>query len=152
MRWVSRARMARTGSSLSFAFALLAFCFCVSDVFAGSTPCQSISLEGSGYTVCEIDLRRHVVRLFWRKPDGEPYGYLAALPPTQRAGRLVFAMNAGMYGPGYRPVGLYVENGRELVRANTKAGPGNFHMRPNGIFYVVEGPPGGLATGRFLHN
>ena len=142
--------MARTGSSLSFAFALLAFCFCASDVFAGSTPCQSISLEGSGYTVCELDLRRHVVRLFWRKPDGEPYGYLTALPPAQRAGRLVFAMNAGMYDPGYRPVGLYVENGRELVRANTKAGPGNFHVRPNGVFYAVGETAGVLDTGSFL--
>src|SRR4029077_10280246 len=99
----------------------LASCVCAAEGLAASTPCQSISLGGSGYTVCEIDLRRHAVKLFWRKPDGEPYGYLAALPPAQRAGRLVFATNAGMYDPGYRPVGLYVENGRELVRANTKA-------------------------------
>src|ERR1700730_2678941 len=117
MRWVSRVRMARTGSSLSFAFALLAFCFCASDVFAGSTPCQSISLEGSGYTVCEIDLRRHAVRLFWRKPDGEPYGYLTALPPAQRAGRLVFATNDGMYDPGCQPGGPHVEARRAMQRA-----------------------------------
>jgi uncharacterized protein YigE (DUF2233 family) len=142
--------MARGGTCLAFAFGLLAFCFCAADVFAASTPCQSISLEGSGYIVCEIDLRRHVVRLFWRKPGGEPYGYLAALPPAQRAGRLVFAMNAGMYDPAYRPVGLYVENGRELVRANTRPGPGNFHMRPNGIFYIVGVTAGVLDTGSFL--
>ena len=140
----------RSCGLLVFAFSLLTFCVCAAEVLAASTPCQSISLEGSGYTVCEIDLRRHVVRLFWRKPDGEPFGYLAALPPAQRAGRLVFAMNAGMYDPAYRPVGLYVENGRELVRANTKAGPGNFHMRPNGVFYIVGETAGVLDTGSFL--
>src|ERR1051326_493939 len=141
--------MVRRATRLSFAFGALAF-FCASDALAGSPPCQSISLDGSGYTVCEIDLRRHAVRLVWRKPDGEPYGFLAALPEAQRSGRLVFATNAGMYPPDYRPVGLYVENGRELVRANTRPGPGNFHMRPNGIFYVAGETAGVLDTGSFL--
>lgn len=135
---------------LSFSFGLLTLCFCASAAFAASTPCESITLEGSAYTVCAVDLRRHAVKLFWRKPDGEPYGYLAALPSEPRAGRLVFAMNAGMFDPAYRPVGLYVENGRELVRANTKPGPGNFHMRPNGIFYAAGETAGVLDTGSFL--
>ena len=55
-----------------------------------------------------------------------------------------------MYDPDYRPVGLYVENGRELVRTNTKAGPGNFHMRPNGVLYVTAESAGVLETGSFL--
>ena len=42
-----------------------------------------------------------------------------------------------MYHPDNSPVGLYVEDGRELARVNTNAGPGNFHMRPNGVFYVT---------------
>jgi uncharacterized protein YigE (DUF2233 family) len=140
----------RSCGLLVLAFGLLALCFRASDSFAGSIPCQSFSFEGAAYTICEIDMRRHAVRLFWRKPDGEPYGYLAALPEAQRSGRLVFAMNAGMYAPDYRPVGLYVENGRELVRANTRAGPGNFHMRPNGIFFVAGETAGVLDTGSFL--
>jgi uncharacterized protein YigE (DUF2233 family) len=55
-----------------------------------------------------------------------------------------------MYDPAYRPVGLYVENGRELVHANTRPGPGNFHMRPNGIFYVAGETAGVLDTLSFL--
>jgi uncharacterized protein YigE (DUF2233 family) len=138
----------RSCGLLSFALALL-ICFRAS-AFAAPIPCQSVTAEGSGYTVCEVDLRHHAVRLFWRKPDGDPYLYLAALPPAQHAGRLVFATNAGMFDPAHRPVGLYVENGRELVRANTKAGPGNFHMRPNGVFYIVGETAGVLDTGSFL--
>src|ERR1043166_3706697 len=136
-------------TTLSLAFGLVAS-FGASATCAPPTPCQSITLEGSGYTVCEVDLRRHAVRLFWRKPDGEPYRHLTALPAAQRAGRLVFATNAGMYDPAYRPGGLYVENGRELVRANTRAGPGNFHMRPNGIFYIAGETAGVLDTASFL--
>jgi len=135
---------------LSFAFALLTFCSYSCAVSAASPPCQSLTVEGSAYAVCEVDLRHQAVKLFWRKPDGEPYGHLATLPAAQRAGRLLFATNAGMYDPAYRPVGLYVENGRELVHANTRPGPGNFHMRPNGIFYVAGDTAGVLDTVSFL--
>jgi len=36
--------------------------------------------------------------------------------------RLLFATNAGMFDPALKPVGLYVEQGRELVHANTLSG------------------------------
>src|SRR5262249_17922031 len=76
-------------------------------------------------------------RLFWKKPDGTVYGYPSSLPRILgSSGRLLFATNGGMYHEDSSPVGLYVEQGRELVRANTNAGPGNFHMKPNGVFYV----------------
>ena len=144
-------RILRNGAlRLRYCALLLAFCFYTSGAFAASVPCQSFTAEGSAYTVCEVDLHRHAVRLFWRKPDGDPYGHLAALPSAQRTGRLLFATNAGMYDPAYRPVGLYVENGRELVRANTRPGPGNFHMRPNGVFYVAGETAGVLDTVSFL--
>jgi uncharacterized protein YigE (DUF2233 family) len=61
-------------------------------------------------------------------------------------------MNAGMYHPDLAPVGLYVENGVQLVPANTQAGPGNFHMKPNGVFYLDgDGVGVGVAeTTRYL--
>src|SRR6266852_5983176 len=115
-------------------------------------PCRAITHEGSDYTVCEIDLRRQVVNFFWKRADGHPYGYLSSLPHElgNRSGRLLFATNAGMYNPDYRPVGLYVENGRELVRANTRTGPGNFHMKPNGVLYVAGHLPGSSKLVCFL--
>ena len=83
---------------------------------AGSAPCQPVTYEHSEYTVCEVDLRRQSVKLFWKKPDGQPYEYLSSLPPrapvTTRLWRLLFATNGGMYYPDNSPVGLYVEAGR----------------------------------------
>jgi uncharacterized protein YigE (DUF2233 family) len=120
---------------------------------ARKSPCAPISFEGRSYTICEAPLDRFSIRLFWRRPDGEPYGYLSSLPKTGEKGeRLAFALNAGMFHPDYKPVGLYVENGRELVRANTNNGPGNFHLKPNGVFYVNGNEAGVMETGAFLKN
>jgi uncharacterized protein YigE (DUF2233 family) len=132
---------------------LALFVFLISEVSirAESAPCQPVAYEHSEYTVCEVDLRRQSVRLFWKKPDGYPYEYLSSLPRALGNSRhLLFATNGGMYHPDNSPVGLYVEEGRELVRVNTSAGPGNFHMRPNGVFYVTGEVAGVLETRSFI--
>jgi len=133
-------------------FGLLLLLPSAAAILAEPLPCRSFTYEGSDYTVCEIDLRQQVVKFFWNRADGHPYGYLSSLPHAlgNRSGRLLFAMNAGMYNPDYHPVGLYIENGRELVRVNMRTGPGNFHMRPNGVFYVAGEFAGVLDTGSFL--
>ena len=60
------------------------------------------------------------------------------------------AMNAGMYHADGSPVGLYVEGGQQFVKANTAGGPGNFHLKPNGVFYVTGETAGVMETGKFL--
>jgi uncharacterized protein YigE (DUF2233 family) len=120
---------------------------------AQSLPvCSVVTHESARYTVCEVDLRRQTTRLFWKRPDGESFGYLQQLPATDAAtGRkLQFAVNAGMYHPDYRPVGLYVENKRELAKASTTRGPGNFHLKPNGIFYIAGTTAGVMETAAYL--
>ena len=118
---------------------------------AGKQPCAPFSFDGHNYTLCEAPLSRFDIQIFWKRPDGAPYTYLSALPKTdKKEGKLAFALNAGMFHPDYRPVGLYVEDGREMVRASRASGPGNFHLRPNGIFYAGEGEAGVLETGAFL--
>jgi uncharacterized protein YigE (DUF2233 family) len=108
--------------------------------------------ERSAYTICEVDLHRQTIRLYWKRPDGTPYSYLSALPRALEgeAGQLLFATNAGMFDPALKPVGLYVEHGRELVHANTRSGYGNFHMKPNGIFYLSADRAAVAETGAFL--
>lgn len=118
---------------------------------ASPALCRPVRHEDSGYVVCTIDLRRQEVRLFWKAPDGDPYGTLSRLAATQPTGRpLLAATNAGMYHADLSPVGLYVEDGRQLKAANTANGPGNFHLKPNGVFFVEKGRAGILETGAFL--
>ena len=119
---------------------------------AEAQPCRSMQYERTPYTICEVDLRKHMIRLYWKRSDGTPYTYLSGLPRnlSGEAGRLLFATNAGMFDPALKPVGLYVEQGQELVRANAKSGYGNFHMKPNGVFYVSGGMAAVAETRAFL--
>jgi len=140
------------GNFSRFGLALLILLVPEVSIRAKSAPCQPVTYEHNEYTVCEVDLRRQSVKLFWKKPDGHPYEYLSSLPPAlgSHSQCLLFATNGGMYHPDNSPVGLYIEEGRELVPANTSAGPGNFHMRPNGVFYVTGEVAGILETRSFI--
>lgn len=112
--------------------------------------CRQISHEGAGYTVCRFSLRAFQVRLFLTDPDGQFYTSLTTLVRSPAGAGLAMAMNAGMYHSDLRPVGLYVEDGRQLTRPNTAGGPGNFHMKPNGVFFIADGRAGVLETGAYL--
>jgi uncharacterized protein YigE (DUF2233 family) len=119
---------------------------------AQGRTCSPVAHDGENYIVCQVDLRMHRLDLFWKDRKGEPYGSLNALNrQLQSEGqRPLFTMNAGMYHAELDPVGLYVQNGRESVRASTTNGPGNFHLKPNGVFFVANGKAGVLETGQFL--
>lgn len=111
--------------------------------------CKPVQSAGETYTVCTADLRRERVRVFWLGPDGLPYSSLSSLA-AKEGPRLGFAMNGGMYDTGQAPVGLYVEDGREMKGVSTANGPGNFHLKPNGIFYVKGDRAGVLETTHYL--
>ena len=65
-------------------------------------------------------------------------------------------MNGGMYEEDLSPVGLHIENGKQLAKANTATVKGppsrvpNFYKKPNGVFYLGKGGAGILVTERFL--
>jgi uncharacterized protein YigE (DUF2233 family) len=114
--------------------------------------CHPLVDNGSRYTVCTYDARTDKLQLFWRDPEGKPYGgYDTLASSLKQVGKtLAFGMNAGMYHPDSSPVGLYVEEGRQIIPANTRSGAGNFHLKPNGIFYFGRGGAGVMETERFL--
>ncbi len=126
-------------------------------VCAGVAPaaaaCAPKSFDGARFTVCAFDPRHEDIRLFWKGADGRPYGSLAALADSLKAKgqALAFAMNAGMFKEDQSPVGLYVEGGRRLHDADTRGGgKTNFHMKPNGVFWIGDGAAGVTETSRFL--
>jgi len=122
-----------------------------------STPfafsyCEREVFEEKSYIVCRADPTRAEIRLFLYDEAGEAYKRFAPLNAmlAKRGERLAFAMNAGMYHANYNAVGLYVEEGREYHAISTKEGPGNFHMMPNGVFYLEGGKAGILDTQAYL--
>jgi uncharacterized protein YigE (DUF2233 family) len=131
---------------------LLAILLAVPALAAPRSPCQDMEDDGASYTVCAFDARRDQIRLFLADEKGEVYGSFSSLETAlaRKGEKLAFAMNAGMYDQDRFPVGLYVEDGRTGKRANTRAGAGNFHMKPNGVFWVEGGRVGVTETHRFL--
>lgn len=60
---------------------------------------------------------------------------------------LHFAMNGGIYKPDYSPQGLLITNGEIISPRDTSTGiPDNFHMTPNGIFWVTNTYEVGIGT------
>jgi uncharacterized protein YigE (DUF2233 family) len=99
---------------------------------------KSVERGGVRFCVVEIDLGTAALGLYWKGKDGRVYGGFEEL--RKGLGRpLIFAANAGIFEPGYFPTGLHVEEGRELTPLNLKEGPGNFYMKPNGVFLIDQG-------------
>lgn len=118
---------------------------------AGAVEGRDLDVDGVGYRVVTVDLRRETLEAHWRDADGKPFETIDALRAWGEAHglRLAFATNAGIYDGQYRPLGLYVEDGRTLRPLNTAKGnprAGNFSMQPNGVFYVGADGRGGVLT------
>lgn len=107
--------------------------------------CTAEIYEGNAYTICRFDLRQDHLRLFSLDDKGEPFGSFSALELAleDKGQSLAFGMNAGMYGEDLKPIGLYIEDGTMLRKLNRRNGPGNFHLKPNGVFFI-DGPKGGV--------
>ena len=105
---------------------------------ATASACREVMFEGSSFTVCPAKRKHSSVSLHLEARDGKMLRSLAALKQEMsRAGRApLFAMNAGMYDDKGAPIGLYVADGKARRGLNLKAGGGNFHLKPNGVFWV----------------
>lgn len=116
---------------------------------AEEAPCQKRTLRQRAVTVCTLDLTRQSARLYFKDQSGRPFGSLSSINERAHAqpGKMLFAMNAGMYHPDLSPVGLYIESGAEMKRISLAGGAGNFHMLPNGVFYL-KGRSAGVMESR----
>ncbi len=115
--------------------------------------CRSETFEGDRYTVCVFDPSSGLLRLFWGDDAGRPYRTFSALSSALEASgaELVFAINGGMFQADFKPVGLHVEDGRELRPLNRRPAPDirpvpNFYKMPNGVFYLDRDGGAGVVT------
>lgn len=89
-----------------------------------------------------VDLKTQNLKLYWQNDQGEQLLDFDGLKNylKEKGEELVFATNGGMYLEGYAPQGLYIENGKTIKTLDTlQKGYGNFYMKPNGVFCVIEG-------------
>ena len=102
-----------------------------------AAACSKVTFEESDFTICRAEPGKHDLMLVDRGADGKPMRNFDQLDARlgERFPRMAFAMNAGMYDDKGAPIGYYVEDGAVQAPLNRRDGPGNFHMKPNGVFY-----------------
>ena len=109
-----------------------------------ASACHQERFEDSSFTVCEPDGGAIEIRTGHRS--------FASLQAAlgDRAKDVAFAMNAGMFDEQGRPIGLMIENGRQVHAINRREGGGNFHLMPNGVFLVrKDGTADVMESSRF---
>jgi uncharacterized protein YigE (DUF2233 family) len=118
---------------------------------APEDACQSVVFEGAPLTDCTADPATDSIRIIVGPDGGEPYRSLAAFAAKRprHAAPLRFVMNAGMFGEDGRPIGYTVSAGKRLHGLNRASAPGNFYLKPNGVFLGSGGKWQVLGTEAF---
>lgn len=136
-----KAKRIATLASLGALIALSACEFRLEDDAAAEMEslCVAVMFEGTPFTHCTAEPARHHVGMdLAAEGSEEPFRSLYRFSiefPVKRAPYVLLAMNGGMFDAEGQPIGYYVEEGRRLTVLNENDGPGNFHLRPNGVFF-----------------
>ncbi len=139
-------RVSKNPSLLGRAFCVLAI-VCVAnaeDTPASDTPIQYSlkSFEGGEFHVVRVDLARAAISAVWKDSAGQPLLTFGNALKQLRESKVepLFMTNAGIFTPSVAPGGLYVQSGEVKVPINRNNGEGNFHLKPNGVFFInVDG-------------
>jgi uncharacterized protein YigE (DUF2233 family) len=102
----------------------------------------------------KVDISKADLRLYWKNDKGQQFNSIANLKTwvESKNKKLVFAMNGGMYMEDRSPLGLYIENSKQLRRLNTAHGSGNFYLQPNGVFYITTDNKAGICKTQDFEN
>lgn len=119
------------------------------------SACRSVTFENVPLTHCIADPAEHHITMELGAGTGgredTPYRNLAILAQSRGpdAPGVAFAVNGGMYDGEGRPIGYYVEGGNRTKELSLSDGPGNFHMKPNGVFFGADGKWQIMASDEF---
>ncbi len=114
--------------------------------------CRLENFANNRYQLCVFNPAQVRIALHLKNPEGEYYRSLGHFIRQQKTATRepLFAMNAGMYHPDWRPVGLYIENKQQIAAlVQGQRGSGNFFIQPNGVFYTTHGKAQVTTTARF---
>lgn len=100
--------------------------------------CRAVRFEDSAFTECIAQPGKHKILMRIKGGDGVLLRNLKSLANFMGDKPVSFAMNAGMYDLKSVPIGYYVEDKERITKLNRADGEGNFHLRPNGVFFGNE--------------
>lgn len=116
-----------------------------------STLALTCQAADARFTVVTVDPAKENLQLFLNDEAGVPFKGFARLAESLggRGKRLELAFNAGMYHADFTPVGLLVQDGRQLAPLNLAEGKGNFFLKPNGVFVLDKNGPQVVEAGAY---
>ncbi|MEN0039770.1 MAG: phosphodiester glycosidase family protein [Pseudomonadota bacterium] len=123
------------------------FCATLGTCGAGE-GCRQAEHGGERFTVCSYQTAHVRLAVHLEDDTGEPYGILRRLEENLPVPPLM-VMNGGMYHDDLRAVGLHIEDGDQKKPLSTKDGWGNFHLLPNGVFWLDGNRVGVTETKAF---
>jgi uncharacterized protein YigE (DUF2233 family) len=115
---------------------------------ASQAGCRTVSFVDKSFIACNFDLGKDKLGVYNLDENGQPLANFASLGAyLSRHGKtLTFGMNAGMFGKDLKAIGLFVEDGKTQHKLNRRNGGGNFHLKPNGVFYISGDTLGVMET------
>lgn len=146
---------------------LLAAILCAIFGHCGDGDCRAVEHAKTTHTVCSFQVSDVVVKTHLKDKDGTPYRNLPSLvraltaqpdpknsdAKTSKAPKPaapLMVMNGGMYHSNLDAVGLYIEDSQQITGVSTKGGWGNFHLLPNGVFWMKGRKLGVTETKAFI--
>jgi len=112
---------------------------------------EQVKVNNTVYYVYRIDRKdQGKLQLVWLGDNGRPLNTFSGLIKQleKQHKRVAFALNAGIFETGPKPLGLTIIDGKEVVplnlmddpalKKNPDATPGNFYLKPNGVFYMDD--------------
>jgi uncharacterized protein YigE (DUF2233 family) len=95
-----------------------------------------------------VNPKKQDLKLYWKDDKNANFGSIQNLNQwlDKNHRTLVFAMNGGMYKPDGSPQGLFIENKKTLSPLDTSTAPGNFYLKPNGVFYLTTNNTAFICT------
>ncbi|MDP0490794.1 MAG: phosphodiester glycosidase family protein [Verrucomicrobiota bacterium JB023] len=98
---------------------------------------REVEISGNRYRVFTAEPDR--IKMVWRDEQGVPLRTFdrARAHLERGSAEVAMLMNGGIFEPGLRPSGWYVEEGRTLAALNLRDGRGNFFLKPNGVFAIL---------------
>ncbi|MBD2841730.1 phosphodiester glycosidase family protein [Erythrobacter rubeus] len=103
------------------------------------SACRLTSFEQVSLTHCIADPAEHRITTALAPSSGDDAGRFAGFARDTETDTVEFAMNGGMYGDDLKAIGYFVQDSDRLSELNRADGEGNFHMKPNGVFFGSDG-------------
>lgn len=99
------------------------------------STCRSVIFENTPITDCIAIPERHRIATALANSEGANFRSLSSFAESRDPRTIAFAVNGGMFDDEGDPIGYFVESGERKKELNTADGEGNFHMKPNGVFF-----------------